>query len=100
MRFVLSHNGMASIKLGYIVQPALQYGGWNVLIISVQEGDGLHIRSKLTVTAYGYLWTLVIASRENRQLLCSIPSVSVERSGHNIAVRYTHPHTHVDAMYS
>lgn len=42
------------MRVGYIVQPALQYGGWNVLItrISVQEGGGLDIRSKLTVTAY------------------------------------------------
>jgi len=42
------------MHVGYIrvVQPALQYGGWNVLIISVQEGGGWHIRSKLTVTAY------------------------------------------------
>jgi uncharacterized protein (DUF2345 family) len=40
------------MRVGYIVQPALQYGGWNVLIISVQEGDGLHIRTKLTITAY------------------------------------------------
>jgi len=43
------------MRLGYIVQSALQYDGWNVLIISVQERDGLHIRSKFTVTAYGYL---------------------------------------------
>jgi hypothetical protein len=52
------------MRVGYIVQPALQYGGWNVLIFSVQESDGLHIRSKLNVTpyrvklngtAYGYL---------------------------------------------
>ena len=40
------------LRMGYIVQPALQCGGWNVSVISVQEGHGLHFRRKLTVTAY------------------------------------------------
>ena len=62
--------------MGYIVQPGLPYGGWNVLIFSVKENDGLHIRNKLNVTpyrgkmnvtAYGHLRTLVIASRENSE---------------------------------
>lgn len=69
------------MRVGCIVQPALQYGGWNVLIFSVQKNDGLHIRNKLNVTpyrgklnvtAYGYLRTLIIASRENSEFKASV----------------------------